>query len=169
MHYVIIRDDDTNAFTPADCLERLYRPFLNAGLPVNLAVIPDVSVNATMADGQPEPFLRISAKATEHTDVVASNNGAAMPAVLERSKVNRLNYTAPTRPISDNQQLVGYLRENPGYQIVQHGCHHEYFEFDRCPPSDIASRLAQGTQALLDAGFARPQTFVAPHDKISRA
>ena len=35
MRYVILRDDDTNALTPVDCLERLYRPFLNRGLPVN--------------------------------------------------------------------------------------------------------------------------------------
>ncbi len=47
MRYVIIRDDDTNAFTPPECLEQLYRPFLDRGLPVNLATIPDVSTNAT--------------------------------------------------------------------------------------------------------------------------
>src|SRR5215475_6577775 len=60
MRYVIIRDDDTNAFTPVECLERLYRPFLNAGLPVNLAVIPEVSLNARMANGQPEGFLLVN-------------------------------------------------------------------------------------------------------------
>ena len=57
MRYVIFRDDDTNALTPVDCLERLYRPFLDRGLPVNLATIPDVSVHATQADGKPEGFL----------------------------------------------------------------------------------------------------------------
>jgi len=31
MRYVILRDDDTNAFTPVECLERLYRPFLERG------------------------------------------------------------------------------------------------------------------------------------------
>ena len=41
MHYVIIRDDDTFAFTPPACLERIYRPFLGRGLPVNLAMIPE--------------------------------------------------------------------------------------------------------------------------------
>ena len=29
MHYVILRDDDTNALTPVGCLEQLYRPFLD--------------------------------------------------------------------------------------------------------------------------------------------
>jgi hypothetical protein len=34
MHYVILRDDDTCAYTPPACLERLYRPFLERGMPV---------------------------------------------------------------------------------------------------------------------------------------
>ena len=44
MRYVILRDDDTNALTPVACLERLYRPFLDRGLPVSLAAIPEVSL-----------------------------------------------------------------------------------------------------------------------------
>src|SRR6185503_21362603 len=57
MRYVILRDDDTNALTPVECLERLYRPFLDRNLPVNLAVIPDVSTNALTPDGKTEGFL----------------------------------------------------------------------------------------------------------------
>ena len=34
MRYVILRDDDTNALTPVEWLERLYRPFLDRDLPV---------------------------------------------------------------------------------------------------------------------------------------
>src|SRR5215831_20430120 len=59
MRYVIIRDDDTNALTPVDCLERLYRPFLDRGLPVNLAVIPDVATDAATPDGKREGFLSV--------------------------------------------------------------------------------------------------------------
>src|SRR5438552_1986082 len=57
MRYVIIRDDDTNALTPLECLERLYRPFLERGLPINLAVIPEVSATAKMGYGKPETFV----------------------------------------------------------------------------------------------------------------
>ena len=57
MRYVILRDDDTNALTPVECLERLYRPFLDRGLPVNLAVIPEVSTSAVTPEGKPEGFL----------------------------------------------------------------------------------------------------------------
>jgi len=57
MRYVILRDDDTNALTPPECLEWLYRPFLDRGLPVNLATIPAVSLDAKRPDGKPEGFL----------------------------------------------------------------------------------------------------------------
>src|SRR3954471_20011961 len=100
MKFVILRDDDTNALTPVDCLERLYRPFLDRGFPVNLAVIPDVATDAALPDGRPEGFL-------------LAKNGT----------------NASTLAVGANEPLVRYLLANPGYQIVQHGCHHDYFEF----------------------------------------
>src|SRR5712671_5397940 len=57
MRYVILRDDDTNALTPVESLERLYRPFLDRGLPVNLAVIPNVATGTRMPDGRLEGYL----------------------------------------------------------------------------------------------------------------
>jgi hypothetical protein len=147
MRYVIIRDDDTNALTPVDCLERLYRPFLERGLPVNLATIPEVATNATRSDGRPEGFL---------LDHVATAQGSG-------------SANGRTVPIADNPQLVSYLRDNSGFHIVQHGCHHEYLEFDRQSSEEISRRLERGTRRLLEAGFPRPQTFVAPYDKLSRA
>ena len=133
MHYVIIRDDDTNAFTPVRWLDRLYRPLLDRGLPVNLATIPEVSTSATMSDGRPEGFL------------VAKNG----------TKADRV-------AIGANSELVSYLRGNPSYHIVQHGCHHDYLEFDCHSRSEVSRRIDRGTQFLLEAGFERPQTIVAP-------
>jgi len=139
MRYVILRDDDTNALTPVECLERLYRPFLDRNLPVNLAVIPDVSTNALTPEGRVEGFL-------------FAKNGTR----------------SATVPIGENSTLVKYLRENSNYNVVQHGCHHDCFEFDRKSPGQIAARLEHGTELLTAAGFSRPVTFVAPHDKLSR-
>lgn len=140
MRYVIIRDDDTNALTPIDCLEWLYRPFLERGLPVNLATIPEVSTRVTLPDGRPEGFL-----------------AAGMPATTE------------TVAIGSNKRLTSYLLDNPGFKILQHGLHHEYFEFERHDRFDIRRRLAEGTRLLREAGFPQPLTFVAPYDKFSRA
>ena len=140
MRTVILRDDDTNALTPWDCLERLYRPFLERNLPVNLAVIPHVRTDTTMPDGQPEGFL-------------VAKNGDVPPALT----------------IGSNRELADYLRANRGYRIVQHGYHHDYFEFDRPDRSEIDRRLEQGTRRLTETGFPAPKTFVAPYDKLSRA
>ena len=172
MRYVIIRDDDTNALTPVECLERLYRPFLDRGLPVNLATIPAVSVNAKMRDGQPEGFL--PAECHEAAGLPRDDRSA----VVQRSRGAPNNSWSRhccrgeedrTVPIGLNRHLVGYLLENPGFKIVQHGCHHDFHEFARKDRKELGDRLGQGTQLLVDAGFTRPQTFVAPYDCISCA
>ena len=139
MRYVIIRDDDTNATTPPEWLEQLYRPFLNRQLPINLAVIPDVSTSVTLPDGQPEHFLR-----------ARSSHGAA------------------TQPIGSNPTLLKYLLANPGYCIAQHGFRHDPREFDSIDRPDVIRRLVGGMNLLREAGFARPAAFIAPHDKLSR-
>src|SRR5690242_786726 len=140
MRYVILRDDDTNALTPVECLDALYRPFLDRGLPVNLAVIPEVATNALTPEGKPEGFLFVK----------DGNRGVCDERV----------------PVSDRPELVRYLKENPGYRVVQHGCHHDCFEFDRNSVPEISERLERGLGLLVEAGFSRPATFVAPHDKF---
>lgn len=139
MRQVILRDDDTNALTPVECLERLYRPFLDRRLSVNLATIPEVSTSVTFPDGRPEGFLW-----------------------------NRSGPVPGTMPMGSNKKLTGYLLDNPGFHIVQHGLHHDYFEFDRDDRREICRRLERGTELLLKAGFPHPRAFVAPYDKFSR-
>jgi hypothetical protein len=139
MHYVILRDDDTCAFTPPACLERLYRPFLDRGMPVNLAAIPEVRTNVRMRDGRLEGYLT----AGRGPDV-------------------------PLAPIGLNRELVEYVRSEPGYHVAQHGCHHDVFEFGSSNRAELARRLDRGARCLSEAGFARPAAFVAPYDRLSR-
>lgn len=147
MRYVIIRDDDTCALTPIECLETLYRPFLERNLPVNLATIPSVRSDVFYPEGpfagQPEGFLALA------KDV--------KPGFY---------------PIDSNQKLTAYLKENSGYKIVQHACHHEFVngkpEFDISDVADIQRRLDLGTKLLQEAGFEKPRAFVAPYDRITR-
>ncbi len=138
MRTVILRDDDTNALTPVQCLETLYRPFLDRGLPVNLATIPEVRVDARTPDGRREGFL---------------------PSVE--------NPAVETVPLIENRALLEYLRANPGFNVVQHGCYHDTFEFDRADRAEVVRRLDRGAERLAEAGFTDVSTFVAPHDKIS--
>src|SRR5215212_4178437 len=119
MRYIILRDDDTNALTPVECLETLYRPFLARGLPVNLATIPEVRVDARTPEGKREGFL---------------------PAVP--------NPAVETVPLAENRALTEYLHANPGYHIVQHGCYHDTFEFDRTDRAEIVRRIERGRLRL---------------------
>ena len=140
MRRVVIRDDDTNAFTPPECLEQLYSPFLKRDMPVNLAVIPAVRRDAKTPEGTREGFL------------FAANGNAQ-----------------DTNPIANNSALAEYLRSEPCYRVVQHGCHHDTFEFNTEDRNEISRRIAEGARHFADAGFTAPRTFVAPHDKFSRA
>jgi hypothetical protein len=139
MHYVILRDDDTNALTPAEYLERLYRPFLDRGFPVNLAVIPDVSTTIKLPGGATEEFL-----------------------------MGRTGFCPKTAPIRSNKSLVNYIKDNPGYRVVQHGCYHHYLEFECADRPEIRRRLQSGAKALQEAGFPPSKTFVAPYDRFSK-
>ena len=142
MRYVIIRDDDTNALTPSEFLDRLYQPFLQRGMPVNLATIPNVNTEALHCDGGRELFL-----------------------------VAKKGPTPKYLPIGCNEQLVHYLK-TAGYKIIQHGCRHEFLnnrsEFDQDDGNEMARRLDEGRKFLMDAGFPCPKTFVAPYDKLTR-
>ncbi|HWA26670.1 MAG TPA: DUF2334 domain-containing protein [Lacunisphaera sp.] len=139
MHYVILRDDDTCALTPVECLETLYRPFLDRGLPVNLAVIPNVGIAARRPNGQREGFLQFGA-------------GSSTPFV----------------PIGQNRALVDYLLREPLYHILHHGYDHSLYEF-QCDAAQAEHRLAAGAQRLQAAGFPTPHAFVAPYDRFSAA
>jgi hypothetical protein len=139
MHYVILRDDDTCAFTPPACLERIYRPFLDRGMPVNLAVIPEVQTDVRTSDGRLEGYLTA---------------GGPLDRLLA--------------PIGAARGLVDYIRAEPGYRVAQHGCHHGVFEFGESDRSGLVGRLDRGALALREAGFEQPAAFVAPYDRISR-
>ena len=139
MHYVILRDDDTNALTPVECLEQLYRPFLDRGLPVNLAAIPKVRTDTTITDGTLEKYL-----------------------------FARTADTLPALPLASNSRLVSYLHGNPGFHLAQHGYEHSLFEFDSDRRIEIQNRLERGADVLAAAGFSQPRTFVAPYDRFSR-
>ncbi|MCA9582013.1 MAG: DUF2334 domain-containing protein [Myxococcales bacterium] len=144
MKYVILRDDDCNATTPPSLLETLYRPFLDRGMPVHLAAIPEVRTDIIAPHGEVEGFVLGDARGK-----------------------------AETHPIGENQALLDYLRKEPGYRVLQHGLRHEFVdghcEFDRHDAHDLSFRLDRGLALFAEAGLPRASTFVAPQDRLSRA
>jgi len=143
MRLVLIRDDDTNATTPVACLERLYRPLLDKGLPVNLSVIPELNTGVRKADGCLESSIW--------------GARAGQPGVI---------------PIGENAALLDYIRGN-GYCAIQHGLSHEFVngasEFEIPDAATAGARMDRGRQLLRDAGLPEPPAFVAPQDRFSPA
>jgi hypothetical protein len=140
MHYVIIRDDDTCAFTPPALLERIYRPFIDRGMPVTLATIPEVRCDVRTHDGLLEGYL---------------SSGNAPCGLFA--------------PIGNSRGLVDYLKAEALYHIAQHGCHHDLFEFGSTNVAELSVRLDLGAHHLRAAGFKNLEAFVAPYDRMSRA
>ena len=146
MRHLLIRDDDVNALTPPGYLERLHRPWLDRGWPVNLAVIPKVYTDLCMPGGRAEGFL-----------------------------VAKQGQPRKSLAIGANTELTGYLRSHCGYHIALHGYHHSENEFamiEGIKPyshwQDVIHRLEKGGQLLRDAGLPEPVAFVPPYNKLSR-
>lgn len=136
---VLIRDDDTNALTPPDCLEELYRPLLDDGKPVNLAVIPEVNTQGKNARGELEGYIR-----------AGWEPGADL------------------LPLHANEALIGFLHQNDSFHVVQHGCHHDPNEFQSDGRMEVRRKIERGLECLELAGFTGVETFVAPYDRLSR-
>ena len=139
-HRVIIRDDDTCGLTPPEFLERLYRPFLDASLPVNLATIPDVATGTTTPEGELEGFIQAGRKVS-----------------------------GKSAPIGEHTALLEYLAERPLFKIVHHGHDHRYFEFASDDREESERKLDAGRRMLDAAGLGSPGTFVAPYDQYRPA
>lgn len=136
--YVVIRDDDLHAYTPIECLETLYRPFLDRLQVVNLSAIPCVDTTVKLKNGLCEEYL-----------------------IFNPEK------TLPLAPISANPTLVDYVLQNSGYQITQHGYTHLTHEFLSRDRRDLAGRLDRGLAELSKAGFKDVCTFIAPQERLS--
>ncbi len=57
MTLFLVRDDDANATTRPERPERVYAPLLDAQIPLNFAVIPEVALDTRTPDGTREHFL----------------------------------------------------------------------------------------------------------------
>jgi len=145
MKTLIIRDDDTSAFTRPEQLETIYGPVWERGLPVSLAVIP-----------RPRDDVRVWHRPGLPYD----------PSIPVHLRGQGRNY-----PLTENPQLCAFLNEKAAaglVEIVLHGYEHNYHEFDTATPGNIETWLRRGKNLLQNAlPDATLQTFVAPYDRIS--
>ncbi len=147
MRTIIFRDDDTSYFTTPGRLEAVYGRVWEAGLPVCLAVIPEVfgDTRVYWTDGNPhDPGIPPAYRGTERS------------------------YS-----ILENAELCAFLNEKAAAglaEICLHGYTHTFYEFITHDRPLIRKKLAEGA-ALLERAFpaASIKTFVPPYDRISPA
>jgi hypothetical protein len=141
---ILLRDDDPNATTRPERLARVYAPLLDAGYPVNFAVVPEVALDTLAPDGRRERFIDEDAP--------------------------RSSATVPLMPDSD---LAVWLKANASQiDVFQHGHTHrrgaDGTEFGGISRNAAARAIEQGATVLERALGRRPVGFVPPWDVPSR-
>jgi hypothetical protein len=144
MTLVLVRDDDANATTDPVRLERLYAPLLDAGIPLNLAVIPEVALDTLAPDGGREHFL---------------------PRDLARA--------GGSLPLQTDSPLARWLSANSSQvSVLMHGLSHARrratTEFGALAAAEARPLLSRGLRILTEALGQSPTGFVAPWDALSR-
>ncbi|MEQ8676171.1 MAG: DUF2334 domain-containing protein [Aggregatilineales bacterium] len=142
---IFLRDDDTSFFTSPAQLERIYGTLWQAGIPVNLAVIPAPrsDVRVLHRDGQPYD-----------------------PGIPPQFRGQSREFA-----LWENAEICQFLNDKVKQGLVEiclHGYNHDYYEFEQESPKLIAQKLDTGKRELQQTfPYARIKTFIAPYDRIS--
>ncbi len=141
---ILLRDDDPNSTTRPERLERVYSPLLDAGYPINFAVIPELALDTLGPDGQRERFIDQSAPDT-----------------------------SDTVPLLPDSELVRWLKINSSQLgVFQHGYTHrrgaDGTEFGGISKQEAVSAMQKGRAILEKALGKRVAGFVPPWDVMSR-
>jgi hypothetical protein len=137
-----LRDDDINATTDLGRFRRAYAPLLDAGIPLNLATVPEVALDTPAPDGSRERFIGDSHPPSDAT--VA---------------------------IEPDSELAKWVRATPGVEplvhVLQHRRVREGTEFGALTRDEARTRMDAGLSRLERCFGRRPIGFVAPWDLMS--
>jgi hypothetical protein len=153
LKFIIIRDDDTNFFTPAGFIRQIYQTLLDNQLPFSLSVIPNVRADVYRRHN------RISDD--------SANSPEYEPFIAPSARGEKLNYS-----VADNKELIDLINQYPQIECLQHGYSHEYFadgttEFTSSDVHEINKKLEKGCHILQTAFKKRPKVLVPPWDTVS--
>ena len=147
MPKIIIRDDDTSYFTSPQRLEAIYGRLWAAGLPVCLAVIPNIYAD---------------------TRVYWTAGNPHDPAIPPAQRGQDQHFS-----LLGNAELCQYLNEKAAAGLVEiclHGYAHIFYEFTTHDRGRIWDMLDAGLEILARAlPAAAIKTFIAPYDRLSPA
>lgn len=136
----VIRDDDLNYFSQPSDIERWYADIFAQEIPVGFASIPFVR---STSDVYPNvPLARVPQSGEEDTE--------------------------QEYPISNNSELIAYIKSNPLIEIIQHGTTHVtrdgIYEYKRS--AGLVEETARGKSELERAFGIALKIFAPPHDWI---
>jgi len=148
---VVIRDDDVSYFTKPQCLEHIYRPLLELGLPINLAVIP-------IMHAQSYDALQIQG--------CSALNDPVKPIKYDKKYLML---------VGENVDLVDFVKQH-NFEVLQHGLMHEKFqrssmfipEFCINNAVELQRRAELGIKILSKTFGKSPRFFVPPWDVLSK-
>jgi hypothetical protein len=143
MTMFLVRDDDPNATTDPEVIERTYAPLLDAGVPIVFATIPEVRLDTRAPDGARERFLH--------------------PGSPDTSACQRMLGDTP---------FATWLRAHASQvDVFLHGLSHERVrggtEFGALTQAEALDRIDEGLRVLGAAIDRQPLGFVAPWDALS--
>jgi hypothetical protein len=142
--HILIRDDDISYFTDPEKFQTVHRVLIERQIPLNIAVVPNARADVLDADGRVEGFI-------------------GQP---HQGKSGFF-------PVSENRDLVSFLRSHRFIDIAQHGFSHEKTvsglpEFAAEKSDELELNLHKGSILLEDTFGSRPLFFVPPFDTVSR-
>lgn len=142
---IVLRDDDANATTDPAHLEATYAPLLDAGIPINFAVIPKACLRVLDPDGEVEGFVDVVPEGAEsHVELTAD--------------------AAISKWFRAHEDLAEPLLHGLTHERVRAGT-----EFGALSGAEAEERILLGTDILTRALGRAPTGFVAPWDALSRA
>jgi hypothetical protein len=152
MKYVVIRDDDICFFTRPEMLELLYQPLLKEGKPVALSVVPAIG------GGQPAGALN-----GQFWEQFRLEYSPCLPPNLRAEK--------QIFPLTPDCEIVCYLQERKGYEIVQHGYNHLAIDGVRegmLTDTQLITEKVEASRTIMAECFGRSsEFFVVPWDDVS--
>jgi hypothetical protein len=141
---IIIRDDDINYFTRTSMLYKLYSEAWRKGFKTSLCVVPNQKTINDLAE--------------------------AHAFFIPPSERGKQSY----HPISENQELVKYVRDKvrkTQASITLHGYSHEYWgtlpEFATKDTLELRKRLENGLRILRNTFDTEINVFVLPNETVS--
>ncbi|MBI4019216.1 MAG: DUF2334 domain-containing protein [Candidatus Aenigmarchaeota archaeon] len=149
MKTIIIRDDDVHAFTPLETLKKVYNTrFFDAGFKLSLSVIPNMDTSVQIK-GTNNPFVR---------------RGYIHEPFIPKDRVNTGFHS-----FGKNAAVAKWLSSTKSVETCLHGYSHSLSDFASADKARIRSLLHEGRKTVESAIGKRINTFVPPHERLSKA